>query len=372
MPPGQVMIDYGAMLIAGDTAWAQGMVIGLNVVWGALFVLAVRWLMSQIQAPRTVGLAVVWLAALYPPFVLSTASFGVLSITLLLSTLLLLFGHKLFVAITDHSSNWKAPALYLGAIAGLLSFFRSEAYVIFGFLLLLGLWQARGNLRNAVAPLALSLVAMLLVVSPWMIRNAVTFDRFIPSSTNGSFNFWRGFSDEATGSNTQANGDPVWIDMPDYEAIVGAGLDAGVEDRFADYTAVESKQWISEHPAEAALLTAKKAFLFWIWDYYNDDLRGTLYSILHLCVVLLALVGAVRATRKWQQLDPRFRNGLVLFAAYSAVYTLIAMAFFTMPRLQIFLDASCLTLSSYGAVSLFGERMKAKQSQRLRGIEHIF
>jgi 4-amino-4-deoxy-L-arabinose transferase-like glycosyltransferase len=74
-----------------------------------------------------------------------------------------------------------------GALFGLLALVRPEYLPIALVLPLLWLGREalRGGARAAAAPVAISLLATVLVLAPWAVRNAVVLDRFVPISTGG-------------------------------------------------------------------------------------------------------------------------------------------------------------------------------------------
>jgi len=54
-------------------------------------------------------------------------------------------------------------------------------------------WLIRGvDLRRLAAVAAMTILGVLVFVGPWTIRNASTFDEFIPTSTNGGLTFYLG------------------------------------------------------------------------------------------------------------------------------------------------------------------------------------
>jgi hypothetical protein len=103
-----------------------------------------------------------------------------LAVTLLAGSLLT------FLWAADGRGTW-AWALP-GVLLGLLALVRPE-YLPFGALLALGAlirdrWLA-GAWRPGIAAAAVTLLAFLLPLLPWTVRNAIVLDRFVPVSTGG-------------------------------------------------------------------------------------------------------------------------------------------------------------------------------------------
>lgn len=96
------------------------------------------------------------------------------------------------------------------------------------------------------------LVVTLFVVSLWIIRSSLLFDRFVFISTNSGINLLYGNS-ENTGYNTGV------VDVSQYS--VPEGLDeAGLDSYFKKC----AKEWVFDHPTEAAGLYLKKTA-----NYFN-------------------------------------------------------------------------------------------------------
>jgi len=83
----------------------------------------------------------------------------------------------------DHPEKWWRWCVF-GGVIGLTAMVRAEA-LLFAPLLILPLAVVRRrDVRRALASIAVGGAALLLIVGPWMIRNAVTFNRFVPIGSN--------------------------------------------------------------------------------------------------------------------------------------------------------------------------------------------
>lgn len=97
------------------------------------------------------------------------------------------------------SPSWRW-ALLLGAMVGLGALVRGEAFT--WMLLPLVVWWPHVDRRRLAATLAVSVVAVVVVIAPWTIRNAIVMDAFVPIATNASQTLWSGHHDGATGGQT--------------------------------------------------------------------------------------------------------------------------------------------------------------------------
>lgn len=95
-----------------------------------------------------------------------------------------------------------------GALLGLTTMVRPE-YLIVALFLAVGLVliEARGGLGHALRPVAVLLLALLVVIAPWTVRNAIQYERVVPISTGGGQTLF-------AGSYLPSNGNPTKV-MPD-------------------------------------------------------------------------------------------------------------------------------------------------------------
>jgi 4-amino-4-deoxy-L-arabinose transferase-like glycosyltransferase len=171
---------------------------------------------------------------------------------------------------------------------------------------------AQGWLGSTVAPVALSLLATVLVILPWTIHNAVELDRFVPISTGGGKALFIGTDLEAGGDSVQLR-EELLTERPALRARLeaeGAVDDPGrmVLERLLEWVAAESypdmetdaalsrlgrqnlEDGVTEEPLRFAGMMASKSY-----DAWTDAARGVMldqpWRTLQLAIVLLALAG---------------------------------------------------------------------------------
>ena len=155
-----------------------------QAVLAALLVPAVASLGALVFDRRT-GLVAAAFAAFYPELVWFAAHFWVEA----LFTVLLWWGFERLVAADARSST--PIAAVAGLVFGLSILARETALY---FVPLAALWLAtraddggRARARGAVF-----LLAAILTVAPWTLRNWIAYDAFVPVSTAGALNLWQG------------------------------------------------------------------------------------------------------------------------------------------------------------------------------------
>ena len=209
-PPGYPVFLAGVMTLSGGFAGVRhdaGVPTPVKVVQsivGLVTVLLIG-LIARRAAGERAGTIAVWIAAIYPPLVWSCAY--VLSetlYTLLAFAVVLLLGD----AFDDGRSNgWKVCAAGVVTGAALLT---REAMLF--FLVLGALWLVAHRQWRFVATF---LAGALIVLLPWIMRNAIVHGGFVVGAPHGGVTFW-------TGNNELARGEG---DMAANPALRGASLD---------------------------------------------------------------------------------------------------------------------------------------------------
>lgn len=269
------------------------------------------------------------LYAFYPQIIRHTGE--VLSETFVMFFFLLgLFHYARYTILGQKNS------VYLGAaaigIAGMSKPILLLLPIIF-FLANLSRGAFRGNVRNLVIQLGIIGVMM----TPWIIRNAIAFHAFIPGVTNGGITFWGG-TGPADGKVIGGLGDP---DSPQYARDAVKGM-----------TEVQADKWfyrdgmriIRENPGRYARLMVIKASRLWFSIPYEGafSVSNKLLIGLNLILGLLSVVGVVA-------LKPAATMSriLLLLVMY---FTGIHMVYFSTFRYSLPVYALMFCFSAGGAV----------------------
>jgi len=146
-----------------------------------LVVFALGWRLGGRELGRWVGLFAAFAVAIYPPFLHTTGELmSEPPAMLTLPAAILAF---LWASEKRSPWAWLAP----GFLFGLTAMFRPEYLLVgvaFVLLALIRVWRASGW-RLGLAGAAVLLVALVLPILPWTIRNYVVLDRVVPISTGG-------------------------------------------------------------------------------------------------------------------------------------------------------------------------------------------
>ncbi len=239
--PAYPFVLGGVYALSGDSVSA-GRLAGAAL--GALTVLLVYLVASRIWS-RRVGLVAAGMTAVFPPLVLLSRE--LLSESLFLVLMLAAVLCVLAFRASGGAARWAVAA---GAACGLAVLTRNVGVVLI-LPVALGVWTLRPLLggRALLAPLLVALCAAL-VVTPWAIRNAVEFGRFIPVTSSVGYTP-AGTYNEASYRDSDAHA--AWRNpqlVPEFSALfVTKGIDEGTVDANLRR---EARQFAWDHPAYVA------------------------------------------------------------------------------------------------------------------------
>ena len=191
-----------------------------------------------------VGIVAAWIFALFPiqilyvPHVMTETLFT----TIFLATI--------WLSLQDYLTAKKSVVIGLLVGAGIL--IRSTALIL-PLVIYIHRWKGGEEAKKGLRSLSIIGIMALLVVSPWLIRNLVQFERFSLTS-NGGVNFWMGSHAGATGSYSYPQNNPLTTVQNEFERS-DLGVRLGLE-------------FIRSHPFEYAEVVAKKFVRFFSPDYW--------------------------------------------------------------------------------------------------------
>jgi 4-amino-4-deoxy-L-arabinose transferase-like glycosyltransferase len=152
----------------------------VEALLGVAAILVVFLLGRRLGGAR-VGLLAAFAMAAYPPFIHSTGELTSESPALLtLPAAVLGF---LWAGEQERLRAWAVP----GVLLGLTAMFRPEYLLVAGAFVVFAAIRvgASRGWRLGLAGAAVALVALLVPIAPWTVRNAVVLDRVVPISTGG-------------------------------------------------------------------------------------------------------------------------------------------------------------------------------------------
>jgi 4-amino-4-deoxy-L-arabinose transferase-like glycosyltransferase len=174
-----------------------------------------------------------------------------------------------FVALALFLPDRRWTPVALGVAVGLSALTKGEGVLL--LVIPLAMWAGHHPRREYASRAAVLILAAVLTVAPWTIRNAIAMDAFIPVSTNASTTLWSGHNDNANGA----------VNYPPRDLIERIPRGIGPQ-RFeveeARLLRREAVDWAVAHPLQELTLIPRKLIalneptssVFDIW-YASDD-----------------------------------------------------------------------------------------------------
>jgi Dolichyl-phosphate-mannose-protein mannosyltransferase len=195
-------------------------------------------------------------------------------------------------------------------------------------------WQTRRVAR--AAPL-LGLLTLLLLFSPWPIRNACRFHAFVPLRSTAGFELWMGNRPGATGFLDESL-------FPMYNKSELASYVAKGEVAYMRDKSDQALQYIRSHPAIFIRLTLRRCFRFWAGT--GSAVGPPIYEFHALLTTLLGFAGLVLFYRN------RMRAFAVLMALPLLLFPLPYYITHAEFRYRVNLDPLLTLLAAYAVTQL--------------------
>ena len=323
-----------------------GVAQGVNILAGTVATVLAALIGARIAGPRA-GLCAGVVVALYPTLIANdvTVLAESIAVLLLLASVLLLI---------DGRTVWAGVSL------GLFMLDRASAQ---WFLVVIGLWVLwRMGWRHALRLVAVAVV----VVSPWLVRNAVHVGGPVLVATNG-FNLNATYSNEARESGKFVD---AYFD-PRFAAIRAASSDEVDLDNRLRTKALHD---LRAHPGEIVPVLGKNVE-HWLelrpslnrhaeaQDGRNLNVRNWTLPFFYL-VTVAGIVGLVRARRN------AAAQLLLLAAGY---FTLVSLVSISVPRLRSVFDA-CMAIGAGVTIAWVTDRATAvdREPPRTRPVNVVW
>jgi hypothetical protein len=232
-----------------------------------------------------------------------------------------------------------------GLLAGFAGLTEPSILTLIPFLLALACWRlARAGRRWFVPGLVASLT-LAAALSPWIIRNALVFHRFVPMRDSIGMEMWIG--------NNGYSGHWVASQIhPNHSDAELAEYNAG-EVAYMDHKGQQAKAYIHAHRRWYAWMCARRALFLWTgyWSFDSEYLAKEPLDVANVpvatCLTAFGLAGVIVAwrRRRWEAI----RYGGVLFL-FPLMYCFVNVEAYRMRPL----DPLLVILGCYAIVTLRG------------------
>lgn len=323
----------GVFLLFGSfSATSAFVMLLLNSLFAALTCIPIYLIGERTLGPK-VGLGAGWAWAVVPLFWQWPITWVW---EMSLSALLLGFLFLLALRLADET-GWK-PWAGFGGLWGVAALTNPA---LLSFLPVACAWPAykvRQQKRNYAKPVLLALVACLLVVSPWLVRNRLVFDQFVFLRSNFWFEFHLGNYDGSQG--LAWGGKHPSENALQYEKYRRMG-----ELGYVAEARAEALAFLRRYPGQFIRLSLKRLRFFWDGSYLRygrnyiewwSPSLVTAFSALSLLGLLLAFL--------------RRRNGVGLYGLLLLFYPAIYYITYPQARYRHAIEPELLLLTVYSCL----------------------
>jgi len=210
----------------------------------------------------------------------------------------------------------RSPRLELwagfGVLAGFAGLTEPSILAVVPFLLALAAWRLARRGERWLLPGVVASMTLAASISPWMIRNAVVFHRFIPMRDSMGLEMWMG-----------NNGDSLrWTSderHPLHDQSELAAYNSMGELAYMDHKAQQARAHIEAHPGWYAWMCARRSVYLWTgyWSFDRDYLALEPTDPENIpfatCLTLLGVLGFFVALRERPFEAIRYGGVLFLF-----------------------------------------------------------
>lgn len=263
----------------------------LGVICGTLGVWGVWWLARMLFGSRAANVAAT-LAAIYPGAVAMSAL--ILSESVFCPLVILQLA--LWVAAWREQRRGHAAALavWAGVVAGVATLVRPEWLLFTPFALVMGLLLCRDRYRQ-LALGAIAMLTLLVVMTPWWVRNATVSGRFVPTTLQVGVSLYDGLSPVANGGSDMQFVEPFVEQLRREKPSTNGDLFEYRLDRRAKSRALD---WAAHNPGRTLYLTLVKFSRMWnVWPNEPSLSAWPIrlgIALIYVPVMILGIFGAIK------------------------------------------------------------------------------
>jgi hypothetical protein len=163
-----------------------------------------------------------------------------------------------------------------------------------------------------------------------VVRNYQVFNEFVPLTTSGGLNFYRGNNAERLGS---------WGNDITNKEIIDIKRDNKFELNLNRVYLTNALRYIKNNPGPAVRDMFVKIYHLWVIDTFDNRSYLWTYILPSIFILILFIFGFIKSY-SWES----YRY-VYLFLIYS---TIIAAVFFTLPRYQTMMKILIIPFAAYG------------------------
>lgn len=296
------------------TNHSQVMMLIVQSVISSLFCFIIYSIAIKIASRKEAILAAA-LVALHPGICI----YSILKLhTLILDIFFYLLTINFILAFIYHPG--KKNAVLTGLSAGLALLSRSTILPFVLFSMVYSFFVIRKiPVKTKLKYLTILFITMVIVYSPWLIRNYITFDKFVFAQTSSGENLWVGNNDRAVGTAYQSSGRSIHHLMPQKMRTELSNLSELERVKYYEQYFIN---FVKEKPLLFTQLFFRKFYYFWWFAPHTGALYNTkwvyAYKMYYTVIFFMFLIGFISFAR-----DRKKAGTVLLLAIYMLSLSLL-------------------------------------------------
>ncbi len=331
MPIGYPLLVTGFFYVFGMNASGFCILQAFQAVLGAMVCVFLYLIGKKIFSRRIAILSAIALAC-YPVFIYMASEFTAANLYIFLNTL--------FVLLLIKADNEKhlSKFILIGGLFGAIALSRPQVVVYAPFLIM---WLFLKLRRTFLRTVPLLFAGTVIVLAPWVVRNYCVFQRFVPLTSLGGLNLWRGHNEEAIGTGRTREGKCLFSNPDILQELLRLPYSQDLEITRDEIYLHSAISFMKDNPIRSfVVLPIRKFLYYWLLDITDPLAKHPLYWVPWFVVLPFFIIGIFYSLADYDK--------YLIFYIYFVVATGISMIFFVLPRYRLFIEPFIILFAAYG------------------------
>lgn len=317
MAPGYVFLLVAIKYISSPLL-ENYIIFGFNIIFFIATMLYLFKITNRFFGVR-VSLIALIIYSVVPEFIYTSYSIGTTQI------------YHLFLALIIYYFLESENKYVLPAIFGVAILFRFELFLLLLIIATLTL------IKKQYSKTVLLLIIPSLFLTPWIIRNYQEFNQFIPFSTTGGLNLYRGNNEIMIGG---------WHNFNTLEKLNKFNGDTSKIEIFLDKMYIEEAiNYITTDYSTSTINIVKKFFFFWFINPNEEKALNIIYIIPWFTMLSLSIFGL-----SMNKKIPAIFLSIIIY------HTLLSVVFIPLLRYQNMMKIVLIPIAAYGLATLIKKK----------------
>lgn len=275
-----------------------------------------------------------FIIATYPPFIEFTGLFLRENSLIFLTSVLIFY----LMEISNKESVCYRQYAYVGVLLGLIALSKAAILIFTPFFLAALLFKHK-RIKSFIKASVVTFAMMMLVISPWTIRNYLVHHKFIPVASNGGINFLLGNNPKASGTNLA----PWPTYSPAQEKMLENLREVDMDRQYFKW----GLMYIHQDPLRYFKLAFKKFLIFWFDSYGSYKTPyGFITRIFDAFLLIAGFLGILCSLADWRKYLMAYLFIVSTASVYMIFFVVIRNRFQIIPLLSLFAAYGLITFVS--------------------------